>query len=175
VTAEQRARNVALLILDVDGVLTDGGLYYDHQGRVSKRFHVQDGLGIKMGQSVGLEFAVITGLNSPAVAARAQELGIIEYHPGHTRKVPIIHDILARKNLELDQVAYLGDDWVDASALALVGLPMAVANAQPEIKELAIWISTLPGGHGAAREAIRFILSAQDKYATLWRQWRIDG
>jgi len=75
----------------------------------------------------------------------------------------------------LDQVAYLGDDWVDASALALVGLPMAVANAQPEIKELAIWISTLPGGHGAAREAIRFILSAQDKYATLWRQWRIDG
>lgn len=173
--AEQRARAISLLILDVDGVLTDGGLYYDDQGRVSKRFHVQDGLGIKMAQSVGLDFAVITGLNSPAVAARAYELGITEYHPGHTRKVPVIHDILARKNLEPAQVAYLGDDWVDASALALVGLPMAVANAQPEIKDLAIWTSSLPGGHGAAREAIRFILTAQDKYATLWRQWRIDG
>lgn len=169
--AEQRAKSVVLLILDVDGVLTDGGLYYDHQGRVSKRFHVQDGLGIKMAQSAGLECAVITGLDAPAVASRVRELGIAEYHPGHTRKAPIIRDICGRKHLDLAQVAYLGDDWVDASALRLVGLPMAVANAQPEIKALAAWVSTLPGGRGAAREAIAFILQAQGKYAALWEKW----
>ncbi len=169
--AEQRARSVALLILDVDGVLTDGGLYYDHQGRVSKRFHVQDGLGIKMAQSVGLECAVITGLDAPAVASRARELGIAEYHPGHTHKAPIIRDICNRKHLDLAQVAYLGDDWVDAAALRLVGLPMAVANAQPEIMALAAWVSKARGGHGAAREAIAFILEAQGKYAGLWEKW----
>lgn len=169
--AEQRARSVALLVLDVDGVLTDGGLYYDHLGRVSKRFNVQDGLGIKMAQSVGLECAVITGLNAPAVAARTRELNIAEYHPGHTDKAPIIQDICMRKGLEWAEVAYLGDDWVDAAALRLVGLPMAVANAQPEIKALAAWVSKARGGHGAAREAIAFILEAQGKYAGLWEKW----
>ncbi len=168
---EERARNIALLILDVDGVLTDGGLYYDASGQVSKRFNVQDGLGIKMARSVGLECAVISGLESPAVASRARELGIAEYHPGHTNKVPIIRDICSRKNLDLAQVAYLGDDWVDASAMRLVGLPMAVANAQPEITALAAWVSKAPGGHGAAREAIAFILEAQGKYAALWEKW----
>jgi len=171
VTAEERARDIALLVLDVDGVLTDGGLYYDDRGRISKRFHVQDGLGIKMAQSAGLECAVVTGLNSPAVAARVGELGIVEYHPGHTHKSPIIREICLRKNLELTQVAYLGDDWVDAAAMRLVGLPMAVVNAQPEIKALATWVSTVPGGHGAARETIAFILQAQGKYAALWEKW----
>ena len=171
---EERARGIRLLILDVDGVLTDGGLYFDDQGRVMKRFNVQDGLGIKMAQSAGLEFAIITGLNSTSVATRITELGIAEYHPGHTKKAPIIRDICARRQLDLVQVAYLGDDWVDAAALRLVGLPMAVANAQPEIKELAAWTSQASGGHGAAREAIRFILTAQGKYESIWRQWLAD-
>jgi 3-deoxy-D-manno-octulosonate 8-phosphate phosphatase (KDO 8-P phosphatase) len=170
-TAEQRARDIALLILDVDGVLTDGGLYYDDQGRISKRFDVQDGLGIKMAQSVGLECAIITGLDAPAVASRARELGIVEYHPGHVQKAPVIRDISARKGMELAHVAYLGDDWVDAAALRLVGLPMAVANAQPEIKALAAWISTARGGNGAAREAIGFILKCQGKHESLWEKW----
>ncbi|WP_045218188.1 KdsC family phosphatase [Desulfonatronum thioautotrophicum] len=168
---EELARRIGLLILDVDGVLTDGGLYYDDGGRVTKRFNVQDGLGIKMAQTVGLEFAIITGLDAPAVAARAKELGIREYHPGHVRKAPVIRDICSRKRLDLAQVAYLGDDWVDATALKMVGLPMAVANAQPEIKELAAWTSAARGGHGAAREAIRFILSAQGSYESLWQHW----
>lgn len=174
-TAEQRAQKIVLLILDVDGVLTDGGLYYDDQGRVSKRFHVQDGLGIKMAQSVGLECAAITGLDSPAVAARMRELGIAEYHPGHTKKAPIIQNICMRKNLNLAQVAYLGDDWVDAAPMRMAGLPMAVANAQPEIKELAAWISTLNGGCGAAREVIRFILKCQGKHANIWNTWLHDN
>jgi 3-deoxy-D-manno-octulosonate 8-phosphate phosphatase (KDO 8-P phosphatase) len=174
VTPEQRARKILLFILDVDGVLTDGGLYYDDSGRVSKRFNVQDGLGIKMAQSAGLEFAVITGLNSPAVEARVRELGIAEYHPGHTRKAPIIRDICTRKHLKLNQVAYLADDWVDATALRMVGLPMAVANAQPEIKELAAWISAARGGDGAAREAVMFLLKARGIYDRLWEQWFVD-
>ncbi len=172
--AEERARRVRLLILDVDGVLTDGGLYVDAQGHVSKRFNVQDGLGIKMAQTAGLEFAIITGLDSPAVAARAKELGITEYHPGRVKKAPIIREICRSRELDLSQLAYLGDDWVDAAPLRMVGLPMAVANAQPEIKELAVWTSQAAGGHGAAREAIRFILTAQGAYEPLWRQWLND-
>lgn len=174
-TAEERAKNIALLILDVDGVLTDGGIYYDDRGRVSKRFNVQDGLGIKMALSVGLECAVISGLNAPAVASRVRELGITEYHPGHTNKAIIIREICARRNLDLVQVAYLGDDWVDASAMRLVGLPMAVVNAQPEITALAAWVSKTPGGHGAAREAIAFILKIQGKYRVLWEEWLQGG
>lgn len=169
-TAEESAKSIALLILDVDGVLTDGGLHYDARGQVSKRFHVQDGLGIKMAQSAGLECAVITGLESSAVAARVRELGIAEYHPGHTDKAPIVLEICARKQLNPARTAYLGDDWVDAAAMRLVGLPMAVADAQPEIKALAAWISTARGGQGAAREAIAFILQAQGKYQSLWER-----
>jgi 3-deoxy-D-manno-octulosonate 8-phosphate phosphatase (KDO 8-P phosphatase) len=169
--AEALAREVRLLILDVDGVLTDGGLYYDPDGRVTKRFHVQDGLGIKLAQAAGVEVAVITGLQSQAVAARVKELGIEEYYAGNHQKVPLVKDIIQRKGLDPGHVAYLGDDWVDAGPLRLVGLPMAVANAQPEIKTLACWISEAPGGQGAVREAIRFILKAQGKLDRIWLEW----
>jgi len=124
---------VKLLILDVDGVLTDGGLYYDHEGNVTKRFNVQDGLGIKIAQSFGLDIAVITGLKHGAVEKRVRELGITEYHAGHVDKVPLMDAIRGRLNLERSAVAYLGDDWVDAGVMGAVGLPMAVSNAQPEI------------------------------------------
>lgn len=158
-----RARNIVLLVLDVDGVLTDGGIYLDAQGEVTKRFHVHDGLGIKVAQAEGIDVAVITGLDHPAVAARMRDLGIEEYHPGFKRKVDTLQDIMRRKGLTPDQVAYLGDDWVDAGPLGLVGLPMAVSDAQPEILALAHWVSSRPGGHGAVREAIRFLLSASGR------------
>jgi len=163
---------VKVLVLDVDGVLTDGGLYYDYKGNVSKRFNVQDGLGIKLAQAAGLEIAVITGLKSKAVEKRVQELGITEYHAGHLAKVPLLDSIRDARGLGYEHMAYLGDDWVDASPMAVVGLPMAVSNAQPEILDLAAWVSTLPGGHGAVREAIGFILEQQGKRAPLWQQWR---
>jgi 3-deoxy-D-manno-octulosonate 8-phosphate phosphatase (KDO 8-P phosphatase) len=167
----EKARDIRLLVLDVDGVLTDGGLYYDADGRIMKRFHVQDGLGIKLAQRMGLEVAVITGLDHAAVASRVRELGIAEYHAGHVEKRSLIMDMATRKSLELSQIAYLGDDWVDATAMRVVGLPMAVSNAQPEILALAAWVSSRPGGYGAAREAIAFILDAQGKYAECWRAW----
>lgn len=162
---------VKLLILDVDGVLTDGGLYYDHQGNVTKRFNVQDGLGIKIAQSFGLDIAVITGLNHGAVEKRVHELGITEYHAGHKDKVPLMDGIRQRLGLERSEIAYLGDDWVDAGVMQAVGLPMAVQNAQPEILALAKWISTRPGGHGAVREAVMFLLRCRGQYEAAWEKW----
>lgn len=161
--AAARAKDVALLVLDVDGVMTDGGLYVDGRGDIAKRFHAHDGLGIKAAQMVGLQVAVISGLDSPAVAARIKELGIGEYHPGHHHKIPILKGILERLQFSPQQVAYLGDDWVDAGPMGLVGLPMAVADAQPEILDLALWVSERPGGHGAVREALRFLLLASGR------------
>ncbi|KUG27789.1 3-deoxy-d-manno-octulosonate 8-phosphate phosphatase [hydrocarbon metagenome] len=166
-----RARRVKLLILDVDGVMTDGGLVYDASGCVQKRFHVQDGLGIKMAQEADIEIGVVSGLDQGPTAARARELGIAEYHGGHLRKLPVLEGILARKGLTFEQAAFLGDDWVDAPVMARVGLPMAVANAQPEILDMALWVSRRPGGQGAVREAIRFLLSAQGKLQGLWQKW----
>ncbi|THB63525.1 MAG: phenylphosphate carboxylase subunit delta [Desulfovibrio sp.] len=167
----QAALNVKMLILDVDGVLTDGGLYYDNSGQVMKRFNVQDGLGVKLAQSVDLEIAVATGLDSKAVKRRVKELDIEEYFAGRLDKAEVVRDIAARRSIDPSEMAYLGDDWVDAGALRLVGLPMAVTNAQPEILKLAAWTSTVPGGHGAVREAITFILDAQSKLDRLWRKW----
>ncbi len=169
--AEDLARRVKMLVCDVDGVFTDGGLYYDDLGRISKRFHVQDGLGVKVAQKAGLEVGIITGLESEAVRLRILELGVGEYHAGSKNKVQLFQDMRERKGLLADQMAYLGDDWVDLGPLSMVGLPMAVANAQPEVKAAAAWVSTVPGGHGAVREAIRFILQAQGKMNAMLQDW----
>lgn len=168
---ETLGAGVKLLILDVDGVLTDGGLYYDHEGNVTKRFHVQDGLGIKIAQSLGLNLAVITGLKHGAVETRVRELGIMEYHAGHVDKVPLMDAIRGRLELERPEIAYLGDDWVDAGVMRAVGLPMAVANAQPEILALAKWTSQRSGGQGAVREAIMFLLRCRGQFDAAWEKW----
>lgn len=170
--ARELARRIRLLVLDVDGVLTDGGLYYGPDGAIVKRFNVQDGLGVKLAQAAGLMVAVITGLDSPAVERRVRELGITDYHPGHVAKVPLLQGLCDKYGLTMAEVAYLGDDWVDASPLVRVGLPMAVANAQPEVLALAAWVSTRPGGQGAVREAVRFILEARGRLEALWLEWR---
>lgn len=169
--AERLARDVRLMVLDVDGVLTDGGLYYDESGCVLKRFNVQDGLAIKMAPKAGLEFAVITGLDSPAVRRRVTELGITHYHPGHHRKAPILRRISEQTGISLTHMAYVGDDWVDAAPMSLVGLPIAVPNARPEILKLAAWTTASPGGQGAVREAIDFVLRAQGKLEAMWQEW----
>lgn len=169
--AEDAAKDVRLVVLDVDGVLTDGGLYYDGSGCALKRFNVQDGLGIKLAAGLGLEFAVITGLESPAVRQRVTELGIRHYYPGHTRKVPLLTDIADKTGISFPHMAYVGDDWVDAAPMSKVGFPIAVANARPEILRLAKWTTRAHGGNGAVREVIDFILKAQNKLDSLWREW----
>ena len=165
------ASDIRLLVLDVDGVLTDGGLYYDLQNQVMKRFDVQDGLGIKIAQKAGIHVAVITGLDSPAVAARVRDLGITDYYAGFLDKRNCLEELRDRHNLQWEQIAYLGDDWVDLSVMDMVGLPLAVANAQPEVKNIAGYVTTAKGGQGAVREVIRHLLMAQGKYEAVLAAW----
>ncbi|SKA71899.1 KdsC family phosphatase [Desulfobaculum bizertense] len=169
--ARERAKKIRLVVLDVDGCLTDCGLYFDADGRVIKRFNAQDGLGIKLAQSVGIRIAVITGLKSGAVDARMKQLGIEDYHSGHVQKIPLLKSICEKHGLDMSEVAYVGDDWIDAGPMRQVGLPIAVNNAQPEICELASLVLSRPGGQGAVREALRFILDAQGRLEELWDTW----
>jgi len=155
------AREVKLLVLDVDGVLTDNQAYYDEDGRVLKRFSVLDGLGIKLCQQAGVEVAAISGLGNPQAQRRLKELGVAEFNGGHRRKLPVLEEILRVRGLELHQVAYMGDDLLDVPVMAKVGLPMAPADAQPEVLRLAAWVARRPGGGGAVREAVRLLLAAR--------------
>lgn len=165
------AKNIKLLVLDVDGVLTDGGLYYGDEGLVMKRFNVQDGFGIKLAQAAGLEIGVITGLNQKPVEARVSELGIKHYMPGKHDKAPLFKDMCAKVGVETSEAAFMGDDWIDIGAMTVAGLAMSVPNALPEVLEAADWISTRNGGHGAVREAIDFILEARGLKEDAWKQW----
>jgi 3-deoxy-D-manno-octulosonate 8-phosphate phosphatase (KDO 8-P phosphatase) len=165
------AQKIRLLILDVDGVLTDGGLYFDASGSLLKRFHVHDGLGIKIAMEAGLQLAVITGLKSPAVQTRIRELGIHHYYEGHHRKTPLVRRIAAEEGIGLEHIAYLGDDLVDLAPLRVVGLPLAVPNARPEVLDQACWVTPHPGGHGAVRDAIEAILRAQALWEDMCARW----
>lgn len=167
-----QARGVKLLVLDVDGVLTDNTVGIDGQGRQSKRFNIPDGLGLKLAQQAGLEVAVISGLDNTQAKERLRHLGVTAFHGGHLRKLPVLEDILESRGLAFAQAAYMGDDWLDASPMSRVGLAMAPCDAQPEVLRLAAWIAKAPGGGGAVREAVRFLLQAQGKHAMYWRAWQ---
>ena len=170
----EAAKAISLLVLDVDGVLTDGGLYYDAQGNVLKRFDVQDGLGIGMARKAGITVAVITGQDSPAVEQRMRILGIEEYYAGRFNKLSSFADLMERHSLVREQVAYLGDDWVDLAVMSRAGLPLAVANAQPEVKAIARYVTQARGGRGAVREVVRLLLHSRGLLASLAAQW-MDG
>ncbi|EGB13761.1 3-deoxy-D-manno-octulosonate 8-phosphate phosphatase, YrbI family [Pseudodesulfovibrio mercurii] len=165
------ARKIKLLVLDVDGVLTDGGLYYGDEGLLMKRFNVQDGLGIKMAQAVGLEIGVITGLNQRPVENRVRELGIKYYYAGHHRKVPLFEEMCEKAGVAPEEAAYMGDDWIDLAVMRRAGLALCVPNAVPEAVEAADWVSTRSGGHGAVREAIAFILEARGLKEQALKHW----
>jgi 3-deoxy-D-manno-octulosonate 8-phosphate phosphatase (KDO 8-P phosphatase) len=169
--AQTLAKDIKLLVLDVDGVLTDGGLYYDANGMALKRFNVQDGFGIKLAQSVGLEIGVITGLNQKPVEARITELGISHYYPGNHNKIPHFKDMCQRVGIQPSQAAFMGDDWIDLGAMECAGLALAVPNAVPEVLTAADWIASRSGGHGAVREAIAFILKAQGLLEEAMNKW----
>lgn len=162
---------VKLLILDVDGVLTDGGLYYDAEGKVSKRFNVHDGLGIGLARRSGMHVAVITGQDSPAVAARIRALGIEDYFPGFIDKRESYGKVRQKYGLSREEVAYLGDDWVDLPVMHAVGAPLAVANAQPEVMAAALYVTRAHGGHGAVREAIRLLFHCKGQLEAVYAAW----
>ncbi|SBV93950.1 3-deoxy-D-manno-octulosonate 8-phosphate phosphatase, YrbI family [uncultured delta proteobacterium] len=173
-SGEARARiaKVKLLILDVDGVLTDGGLYYGADGGVTKRFNVQDGLGIEIGRQSGLlRFAVITGMDKPAVAARLRDLHIDDYFPGLIDKRESCDIVCQRHQLDKEEVAFMGDDWIDIPVMAAVGVPLAVSNAQPETKAAALYVTEARGGDGAVREAVRLILYCKGQLDQVFTAW----
>ena len=158
----QRARAVRLLVLDVDGVLTDGKLYFLADGSEAKAFSTLDGQGIKMLMSSGVDTAIITGRTSTIVERRAANLGIKHLVQGREDKRIALDELLATLQLSYDQVAYLGDDLPDLSAIRCVALGVAVANANTFVRQHAKAITSLRGGEGAARELCEFIMAAQD-------------
>lgn len=160
-----RAKRIKLLILDVDGVLTDGKLYYDNHGNEMKAFCTQDGQGIKTLQRCSdVRVAIITGRRSEIVARRARELGIELVIQGREDKWQALSEVFDTLNLTPEQIAHMGDDWPDLSIMTRVGLALTVPNAHLSVAEYAHWVSRRRGGEGAVREACDLILQAQGGY-----------
>lgn len=160
----ERAKGIRLLLLDVDGVLTDGRLYFGPAGEALKVFHVRDGHGIKMAQQGGIEVAILSGRRSDAAFHRARDLGLSRYYEGLRDKVAVLEELVATLNLGPQEVAAVGDELVDLPLMAQVGLAVAVADAAPEVLAAAHWVTTLPGGRGAVREVCDLLLKAQGKW-----------
>lgn len=158
----ERAARVRLAIFDVDGVLTDGRLFFTTDGREIKAFHVHDGLGLKRLQTAGVTVAVISSRESPIVSQRMAELGVDHVYQGQKDKLPVFDSLCAALKVEPDAVAYTGDDLPDLPLIQRVGLGIAVANAHPMVREAAHWVTRIPGGEGAAREVCDLILSARE-------------
>jgi 3-deoxy-D-manno-octulosonate 8-phosphate phosphatase (KDO 8-P phosphatase) len=159
-----KAEKIRWIILDVDGVMTGGGITYNSEGVETKTFHVRDGHGIKMAQRAGLSFALITGRSSQIVEIRAKELGIKEVYQGAKRKIEAYEELIKRLKLSDQEVAYVGDDLIDLPLFRRVGFSATVADADPETREHADLVLSYPGGRGAVREFIEIILKAQGKW-----------
>ena len=170
--AIQKARDVKLLVLDVDGVLTDGRLWYGNAGEELKAFHIQDGLGIKLLRRSGVDVAIITGRTSQLVARRGAELGIERIVQGREDKLVALRALAAELNIELGEIAYAGDDLPDLGAIIAAGLGIAVANAMPCVAQHADYKTARGGGDGAVREICDLILHAQGKLEAVLESYR---
>jgi 3-deoxy-D-manno-octulosonate 8-phosphate phosphatase (KDO 8-P phosphatase) len=159
-----RARRLRLILLDVDGVLTDGTVSIHSAGGESKSFHIRDGAAIVWASREDLEIGLLSGRPSEATSRRAAELGIKLVFQAGPDKVRGYRDILTARNYEEDQVAYMADDLLDLAVLGRVGLSAAPADAADEVRARVHWVSAYPGGRGAVRELIEFVLRAQGKW-----------
>ena len=157
-----RAKLIRLVAFDVDGVMTDGGLFLSDSGEEFKRFNSLDGQGIKMLRSSGVEVAIITGRTSRCVEMRAQNLGIAHVYQGAERKLDAIVDLLNKLDLPRDAAAYMGDDVVDLCVMRHVGLAISVPESPQLVREPSHYVTKRSGGHGAVREACELIMSVQD-------------
>ncbi len=162
---------IKLLILDVDGVMTSGQLYYGDQGEVLKAFHVHDGLGIKVAKANGIDVAVISAKDSQPLRRRLQDLGISHFSLGTGDKASAFKALLQELNLSADQVAYVGDDVIDLNVMRQVACPIAVNNAQAAVLSAAVYTTRLKGGEGAVREAIDHILERQVGLDIAYREY----
>lgn len=159
----QRLGQIQLLILDVDGTMTDGGVYLGESGEI-KRFDIQDGAGIVFIQQVGVEVAVVSGRTSKSVERRCKELGIKEFHQGVKSKLEVFEKLLEQKGLTPLQVAVMGDDLPDLPLMTRAGISVAPANAVREVRVRAAVVTHAPGGSGAVREFAELLLKAQDRW-----------
>ncbi len=157
-------RPIELILSDVDGVLTDGGIWYDNQGVELKASHIRDGLGIKLWQRTGFKFGLLTARTSHIVKLRALELGIDLVRQGFENKLPAAQDILRDLHLAPEQACYIGDDLTDLPVIRQVGLGVAVADAVAEVRSAAKHITQSVGGHGAVREVIELILKEKNRW-----------
>ncbi len=168
---EDRCRNVELVLSDVDGVLTSGGIVFDNQGIESKEFHIRDGLGIRLWQRAGFRFGILTARTSHIVRLRAVELGIDIVRQGFEDKLAVAQQLVDQQELRLDQVCYIGDDLTDLPVIRRVGLGVAVADAASEVRQAAHWVTETPGGRGAVRELIETLLKARNRWDDLIRRY----
>ncbi|GAA6621727.1 KdsC family phosphatase [Scytonema sp. NUACC26] len=159
----KRLSQVKLLALDVDGVLTDGGLYYTDSGEELKKFNVKDGQGIKLVMQAGVEVAIVTTSTSHATLHRAKKLGIKHTFIGAEDKLTVIKKLCEDLSLSLSQVAYVGDDIVDLPVMCAVGCPLTVADAMPDNQACAVYVSRLAGGQGCVREICDLLLKTKSK------------
>lgn len=157
----ERARRIKLLLLDCDGVLTDGKLYFTESGETMKVFHVRDGQGLVSWHQAGFRSGIISGRKSKIVETRARELGVEFVRQGAADKIEVFEEILALANCSREETAFVGDDVADAPLLQTVGLAFAVADAVPEAKQAAHFITENKGGRGAVREITDLLLAAK--------------
>jgi 3-deoxy-D-manno-octulosonate 8-phosphate phosphatase (KDO 8-P phosphatase) len=157
----EKAKQIKLLIFDVDGVLTDGGLFIGPNGEEYKKFNSRDGHGMRLIQYTGVELAIITGRTSEVVEHRMQNLGIKHVYQGQRIKITAFEKLIDDLNVSPEECAYVGDDWVDLAIMSRVGLAIAVQDALPLVKQHAHWITPSNGGQGAAREVCELIMEGQ--------------
>jgi 3-deoxy-D-manno-octulosonate 8-phosphate phosphatase (KDO 8-P phosphatase) len=170
---QKKIEAVRLLILDVDGVLTDGRIIMDDNGREIKHFDVRDGHGLKLLMRYGIGVVLLTGRKSAVVEHRARDLGIEEVHQGIWNKVEVSEVILQNRDLRYDQAAFVGDDIVDIPLLRRVGFSVAVADAAEQVKRIVDFVTQKKGGRGAVREICEIILLAQDKWADVAARYEL--
>jgi 3-deoxy-D-manno-octulosonate 8-phosphate phosphatase (KDO 8-P phosphatase) len=164
-------KGIRLLLLDVDGVLTDGSILYTDSGAEIKIFNVKDGLGIRLLMAAGIEVGIITGRSGQALKHRCKNLGITRIHDGVKDKAAVLEHICKETGFSPEQVAYIGDDLLDRAVFRRVGLAIAVADAVPEIRSLARMTTTAKGGHGAVREVCEAILKASGHWDSLLKRF----
>ncbi|MBU0485781.1 MAG: HAD hydrolase family protein [Proteobacteria bacterium] len=158
-----KASKIKLLLLDVDGVLTDGSLYFTPEGTEMKAFSSKDGLGLRLVQKAGVEIGLITARTSEAVRCRAENLGLTHVYQGESNKIAVYEKLLTELSLTPEEVAFVGDDWLDLPLLIRVGFAATVADAVPEVLAVVHYVAKNPGGRGAVREICDLIVEAKGK------------
>jgi 3-deoxy-D-manno-octulosonate 8-phosphate phosphatase (KDO 8-P phosphatase) len=170
-TLKEKARKIKLLLLDVDGVLTDGRIIYDSRGRDMKFFDVHDGLGVYILRKAGIKTVLITAKGSRSIRPRARDMRVEEVFANITPKTRVLERILRKYKVDIREVCFVGDDLVDLCLMKRVGFPIAVFNAAPEIKQAASYITVRLGGRGAVREVAELILKSQGKWEEVIRSY----